>query len=835
MAMTYQNFASLGVNLNRQKYGPLDISNVFTSENDLKYYLSKGAHTEGVSAYWYKNSSEKIVPYPYEGQVLATVIDGVVNVYTLSLDAEGNFQTQEIAGKIEVDGTTIVKDADGKLSIVAPVSPDNTKSYNFTYVNGKYSWVEVDTATAAGQTQAIKGLQDRTAALEDTVNGKSESVEGAGDAVVGLVEKVATNTSSIASLEGRVGNAAIGDTAATGLFKAVAEEITRATEAESALGERIDNITIPVAGVAAEDKILALGTDKLISAALALTYNHGTKEITLKGKNDEVISTIDATPFIKDGMLDDVAYDAASNTLTFTWNTAAGKTVDSVVLSDIIEPYTAGAGLRLEGNEFAVKVADGSESFLTTDANGIKLSGIQSAINLAKQDAIDSANATAAGQYAIKTFVGTLPEGAEATTVVAYIDEKATDVINTVRGETTETVASVATDLQEYITSNDTKVNKNTEDIGNINTKLAALEDGAEVNIVEIVKVNGTALTPDANKAVDIAVPTKFSDITDDSGFDARITAAKEQADKGVSDASVVAAGLAALTSGTVADNTRRIDVVEGTINTLNTTLTNRVTALEEADEKFNTDITTLQGIVKGEGGHASRIAALETRASNLETRDGELDTAIKANTKKFEEYTNTTGMNSAIATAKQDVMTEVDKKANVADVYTKTEIDTKVSDLNTVIAGKANASDVYTKEAADAAFMTEAEVDARIDALILASDPDSDNNKIENIQNLVKYVEEHGESLTGILADVSKNKQDIATNAGAISTNASDIAALKTGLAAVVSPKESDEISVATDGTLGIKEVNVNKLVQTEGDTLVIYGGGAKAKAVTE
>jgi hypothetical protein len=150
MAMNYQNFASLGVNLNRQKYGPLDISNVFTSAADLKYYLTKGTFTEGVSEYWYKNANGKIVPYPYEGQVLATVIDGVVEVFVLALDAEGNFETREIAGKIEVDGTTIVKDADGKLSIVAPVDPDSSKTYNFSYANGVYSWVEVDTATAAG-------------------------------------------------------------------------------------------------------------------------------------------------------------------------------------------------------------------------------------------------------------------------------------------------------------------------------------------------------------------------------------------------------------------------------------------------------------------------------------------------------------------------------------------------------------------------------------------------------------------------------------------------------------------------------------------------------------
>lgn len=42
--------------------------------------------------------------------------------------------------------------------------------------------------------------------------------------------------------------------------------------------------------------------------------------------------------------------------------------------------------------------------------------------------------------------------------------------------------------------------------------------DGAQVNVIESVKVNGTALTP-SSKAVDITVPTKTSQITNDSGF----------------------------------------------------------------------------------------------------------------------------------------------------------------------------------------------------------------------------------------------------------------------------------------------------------------------------
>lgn len=139
MAMTYQNFASLGVNLNRQKYGPLDISNVFTSENDLKYYLSKGSHTEGVSEYWYKNAKEKIVPYPYEGQVLATVIDGVVKVRVLALDAEGNFVAQEIGST--ADGASI-EAVDGKLTIKGfNAAADATIPQK--QADGSISWVKI--------------------------------------------------------------------------------------------------------------------------------------------------------------------------------------------------------------------------------------------------------------------------------------------------------------------------------------------------------------------------------------------------------------------------------------------------------------------------------------------------------------------------------------------------------------------------------------------------------------------------------------------------------------------------------------------------------------------
>ena len=49
-------------------------------------------------------------------------------------------------------------------------------------------------------------------------------------------------------------------------------------------------------------------------------------------------------------------------------------------------------------------------------------------------------------------------------------------------------------------------------------TKLANIAENAQVNVIETVNVNGNALTP-SGKAVDIEVPTKTSDLQNDSNF----------------------------------------------------------------------------------------------------------------------------------------------------------------------------------------------------------------------------------------------------------------------------------------------------------------------------
>ena len=50
-------------------------------------------------------------------------------------------------------------------------------------------------------------------------------------------------------------------------------------------------------------------------------------------------------------------------------------------------------------------------------------------------------------------------------------------------------------------------------------TKLDGVATGAQVNTIETIKVNGSVLTPDINKVIDIKVPTVLSELTDDVGF----------------------------------------------------------------------------------------------------------------------------------------------------------------------------------------------------------------------------------------------------------------------------------------------------------------------------
>ena len=72
--------------------------------------------------------------------------------------------------------------------------------------------------------------------------------------------------------------------------------------------------------------------------------------------------------------------------------------------------------------------------------------------------------------------------------------------------------------LSNYVVKDGSKVLSTNDFTTAEKNKLDSIANGAQVNVIETVKVNNTALTP-SSKAVNITVPTKTSDLTNDSNF----------------------------------------------------------------------------------------------------------------------------------------------------------------------------------------------------------------------------------------------------------------------------------------------------------------------------
>lgn len=832
---TLMSFDKSFARLNGQ---PLDSSEV--------YYSLDAARTYAASA------------GAYIGQKIVVIENNVVTHYSIE-DAAGTLK--ELGAKplsdnksIEINGNVIsmhdfgkafykyypeTKDAEGTVTKEAyydkvEVSDENpwkaglepkVVTENSQLVIG---WYEPNPTT-------IEGVNDQVIAVQGTVTDLQQSVgapSGEGTGATGLYKEVEDVASGVTNLEESVYG--IGGTAETPVEGSIAWSVDEL--------DRIVGLTDTTSGLSADVKAIKddylTSTDKNELQAnidgITLSYDENNKVIKLYSKdNTKELGSVDATPFIKDGMLADVSYNADTNTLTFQWNTEAGITEDTVVLSDIIEPYTAGDGLELNGNEFKVKVAEGSENYLTIDPNGIKLSGVADAIATAKSEAISNAEGkiAAAKQEAINDAVGKYAT----TGALSQLDTR----LNTLEAYDHSTYAT----KDELKTTDDKAVN-NAASITNLTNRLDDIvAQGGEPNTINTIKVNGVVQTIDNEKAVDISVPTKFSEITDDSGFDARITAAQTQANKGVNDAA---------TAQTAANKAQsEVDALESEVGTLSTTVAGhtdsitkyntRIGALEQADTTHAAEYNELKGIVTG---HTSTIASL---AKQTDLNDAVARIAV-----------NETAISTLNTTTIPGLNTEIGKKANSADVYTKSEInaitgtleegkslvqmieeakseasydDTSIraliqSNTNaiTVLNGDVNTDGSVAKIAAAAA---KAEV-----AIVVGAAPEAMNT----LEEVAQWIANDESGAAAMANDIAANKTAIAainnetTGILAVSKKYTDdaIAGLPAASASALGLVKVDDVTIqSNEGVISVKSVSTDLLTQGA-EELILCGGSA-------
>jgi hypothetical protein len=897
---------------------------------------------------------------------------------TITVDEDGKISLKG------VDTLTFERDVVGDDG--EPTGSKEEIKYQILLTKNGLTWVEPSKTTVEGLASLISALESKTTQLESKVGTNTSAIaaevtarEAADEALTEAITDLAKNISdAIGEVEGdttvvgMIGAALeaakkyaddndsdtiYDDTAVKARIKAIEDDYlktadkyddtkvkadiagheTRLGAIETAIGDESKGLT-----KALNDEIAARaqGDADTLAAAKAYTDNISvaieTKEnveyIVIKNVDGTEIAAVDATKFVKDGMLDSADYSTETKKLVLTWNTDAGKSATEIDLNDLVNTYI-GSDHIIVGTDGKISITDdvALESDLTAletafekaiedeakardDADkaiGERIDGVVAdvALKAVKTD-VETALAAKADKSAFDTHVEAYGEFVEGYTADKETFATKTDLENKVDTTTytndmakvakTETVNSQFTSVgqridlvEENLGKNAAAVTETLKDYAKTSDVETALEDyytksevytKSETDLkidAKIASVTGGESAADVKSALESYRDALNQEVwgadaanwTTTTTEDGKTKVVYEPNYSKVSRIDTLENKVGQLESAdeahtkSINDHSSRIGTLETGVNGLQDGLSTVSGAYTTLDNKVTNEIApkvaALDTAINGEAGLASTVAGHSTKLSGLETKDAELAGKIQANTDKFADYytkseedaahkdlsdaIKNVDLSSRVAvsdfeTYKTAVSTELAKKAVASEVAASFET------VNTEVAKKADKDSVYDKTTADATFVKSADfeslVDARVNTLI---DGANSADTITNVTNLIEFVNNNAGTVAQLVTDVKANGDALEAQAAlieandtAIKANASAISSLvtvvETGLAAAT-VHTSTEIEVAartgenqSGVELNIKEVNVNKLVQTESDVLILNGGNATA-----
>ena len=417
---------------------------------------------------------------------------------------------------------------------------------------------------------------------------------------------------------------------------------------------------------------------------------------------------------------------------------------------------------------------------LATEIEGIKtrLSAVEATVGNAEGGLVKDVADNASGIEAINTKIGTVAEG---KTIVEMISDAKTEATY----DDTALAGRVATIEGDYLKSSDK----------------TALE---------------TQITSAANQAKTDAIAA----IMGEAGIDEKYDTLKEVADWILSDTTASAQLITRVTNiendylkG--ADKTAlqgEIDALETFVGTLpeGAVSTNVVAYIKEV----------VDGLKIGDYAKAADLTALTTRVSTAEGKITALETVG----------------------AEKNIIASVDEAQFAIDAERKlTLLDIamgKVTGLSDALDGKVDKVEGYT--------LLSPTDKTKLDALVIGESGVEISGKVNaaNVEGLGDWVTSNRDAVAGLFDTTSASKLNgieagaqvndleivkIAGTALPISDKAVDIPmATAEALGVVLSSAAENKVAVGADGAMEVNSVNVNKLVQTDGEALILNGGSS-------
>lgn len=224
----------------------------------------------------------------------------------------------------------------------------------------------------------------------------------------------------------------------------------------------------------------------------------------------------------KDQFLSSVSYNPSTKEITFVFETTSGTSTTVVRVDDLVDTYLAGNGLKLEENVFSVKInEEDGEPYLTVTENGLKLSGINSALALKANvsdvnlisDKVDVLNGNEATEGSIKNAIKIAKDYADSKDTL--LQQQITDNETTRQNADANLQAAIANETLERQNADNLKLDKSTfnEYISQSGSSISEITEELE-DLQELVDTKANANDVYTKQESDAKYLTQHQDIS---------------------------------------------------------------------------------------------------------------------------------------------------------------------------------------------------------------------------------------------------------------------------------------------------------------------------------